>query len=104
MNRPIYQAETRASDLPLKNRYQLSNQVDSRFVQLSPCQTQVKVENKITDNQLMAIELAINRSDNAISLATELNQYGHNYEIDPLPEWLSSCFNNLRPLLENMYR
>ena len=29
MNRPIHMAETRASDPPLKNRYQLSNQVDS---------------------------------------------------------------------------
>ncbi|MBR4226538.1 MAG: hypothetical protein IKR86_07200, partial [Candidatus Methanomethylophilaceae archaeon] len=44
VNRPIYQAETRASDLPLKNRYQLSNQVDSRFVQRSPCQTQGPIQ------------------------------------------------------------
>ena len=29
MNRPIHRAETRALDPPLKNRYQLSNQVDS---------------------------------------------------------------------------
>ena len=76
----------------------------SLAVNIKSIAERLKVENKITDNQLMAIELAINRSDNAISLATELNQYGHNYEIDPLPEWLSSCFNNLRPLLENMYR
>lgn len=43
-------------------------------------------------------------NENGINIATELNQYGHNYSIDPDPTWLEKEFNNLRPALDGIYK
>lgn len=82
------------------NHLPVKNDLASRINQILD---ELRTKGRITEDQKMSVKTAIKNSGNTIGLITELNQYVHNYEINPNPEWLVGDFNNLKPFFEGIY-
>lgn len=60
-------------------------------------------EGEIKDDCRRATKEILERMDNAYNFNEELNQFGHNYELNPTPDSLISVFNSVRCLLNGMF-
>ncbi|MCI2075189.1 MAG: hypothetical protein LKJ94_05775 [Candidatus Methanomethylophilus sp.] len=62
----------------------------------------LRKENRISDKCSKSIKMILVKNDQALNINEELNQYGHNYELNPSPEALVQTSNSIRCLLEAM--
>lgn len=58
---------------------------------------------RLSDTSLMSVKSLCSRDDDAIGIATELNQYEHNYEFNPDPKSLSCVWSSLEELVRAIW-
>lgn len=58
---------------------------------------------KISEDVKRAVKSTVSKSDGVTNLNEDLNQYGHNYTLNPTPHALSLVFNSIKPLFDAMF-
>lgn len=62
----------------------------------------LRKDSEVSDMCNKSIKSILEKSDQALNFNEELNQYGHNYELNPSPEALIQAFRSVRCLLDAM--
>lgn len=64
----------------------------------------LKKKKLITEDQLKVAKLVADaKEDQSVSIGTEFNQFGHNYDFYPTPESLKRTWESLEPLFKAMF-
>ncbi|AGI47376.1 hypothetical protein TALC_00367 [Thermoplasmatales archaeon BRNA1] len=60
-------------------------------------------EGLISDDCRKSIKAVLTQSDNVLNFNEELNQFGHNYELNPTADALIQVFNSVKCLIAGMF-
>lgn len=60
-------------------------------------------QGKITDETRKSVKSTVNKDDGVANLNQDLNQYGHNYLLNPTSAAVISLFNSIKPMFDAMF-
>mgnify|MGYP000016985859 CR=1 FL=1 len=63
----------------------------------------LRTKGKISEDAKRSVDITTTHEDPTVAFNQELNQYGHNYELNPSPESLVANFNSVKSLLEAIF-
>lgn len=61
------------------------------------------LKGKLSDDAKRSVKVTVANKDDVINFCEELNQFGHNYVLNPAPGALINVFNSISPLLKAVY-
>ncbi len=76
------------------------NHLDKRMVKIAD---KLYAQGKITDEARKAVKSTVNKDDGVADLNQDLNQYGHNYLLNPTSAAVVSVFNSIKPMFDAMF-